>query len=116
MGRTGQPALFEEISGETKRSDLMPISTAPYKRKYAHTKSRGREGTVTCGICGREVPRYKTFIMRKGFRITDPLILQQVDRRYIHMTQQIMRLCPSCARFRGIAQPGKSVRKKHMGF
>jgi len=94
----------------------MPISTAPYKREYAHTKSRGREGTVTCGICGRQVPRYKTFITRKGFRITDPLILQQVDRRYIHMTQQVMRLCPSCARFRGISQPGKSVRKKHMGF
>ncbi|MDI6798507.1 MAG: hypothetical protein QMD12_00710 [Candidatus Aenigmarchaeota archaeon] len=92
----------------------MPISTAPYRRKYAHTKSRGREATVSCGVCGREVPRYKTFTVTKGLRITDPLILQQVDKRFIHMMRSRMRLCPSCARFWGIAQPGKSVRKKHM--
>jgi ribosomal protein S26 len=90
----------------------MPISTAPYKRKYAHTKSRGRESTVRCSACKREVPRYKTFTLRKGFRITDPLILQQVDKRMIHLLSRTVRLCPSCARFRGIAQPGKSVRKK----
>jgi len=93
----------------------LPISTAPYKRKYAHTKSRGRETTVTCGVCGREVPRYKTFIVRRGFRISDPVVLQQVDRRMIHMMGSTMRLCPACARFRGVSQPGKSVRKKHMG-
>lgn len=92
----------------------MPISTAPYHRRYAHTKSRGHEGNVTCGICGRQVPRYKTFIQHKGFRITDPAILQQVDRRMIHLMQHDIRLCPSCARFQGVVQPGKSVRKKHM--
>jgi small subunit ribosomal protein S26e len=92
----------------------MPVSTAPYRRKYSHTKSRGREGTVVCGICGRQVPRYKTFVIRKGLRITDPLILQQTDKRFIHMMSRTMRLCPSCARFHGISQPGKSVRKKHM--
>jgi len=92
----------------------MPISTVPYTRKYAHTKSRGRESTVTCDVCGREVPKYKTFTKMRGFRISDPLILQQVDRRMIHMMQRRMRLCPSCARFQGVVQPGKSVRKKHM--
>lgn len=92
----------------------MPISTAPYKRKYAHTKSRGRESTVTCSICGREVPKYKTFTLTKGFRISDPLILRQVDRRMIHLMKRKVRLCPSCARFQGISQPGKSVRKKHL--
>ncbi len=93
----------------------MPISTAPYKRTYAHTKTRGREATVKCEYCGRDVPRYKTFVITKGFRITDPLILQQIDRRMIHFSTRKIRVCPSCARFRGIAQPGKSVRKKHMG-
>lgn len=92
----------------------MPISTSPYKRKYAHTKSRGREITITCDVCGREVPKYKTFTIYKKFRITDPLILQQVDKRMIHLMSRRMRVCPACARFRGIVQPGKSVRKKHM--
>lgn len=92
----------------------MPISTAPYKRSYKHTKRRGRETTVSCGICGREVPRYKTFTIYRKFRITDPLILKQVDRRMIHLMGRRIRVCPACARFRGIAQPGKSVRKKHM--
>ena len=31
----------------------MPISTAPYKRTYQHTKSRGKEGRVRCGLCGK---------------------------------------------------------------
>jgi ribosomal protein S26 len=88
----------------------MPISTAPYRRKYWHTKTRGREVPVNCG---REVPRYKTFVITKGFRISDPLILQQVNKRMIHLMQRKIRVCPSCARFRGIVQPGKSIRKKH---
>lgn len=92
----------------------MPISTAPYTRKYAHTKSRGSESTVRCDFCQREVPKYKTFSVTRGFRISDPAILQQVDRRMIHLMQRRMRACPSCARYRGIVQPGKSVRKKHM--
>jgi small subunit ribosomal protein S26e len=92
----------------------LPISTVPYKRHYSHTKSRGKEGTVTCNICGREVPKWKTFTQFKGMRISDPLVLQQVDRRMIHMMTRKVRLCPSCARYQGISQPGKSVRKKHM--
>jgi small subunit ribosomal protein S26e len=92
----------------------MPISTAPYKRTYRHTKKRGREATIKCDFCGREVPRYKTFTLTKGFRISDPLILQQVDKRMLHLLRRKLRVCPACARFRGIVRPGKSVRKKHL--
>lgn len=92
----------------------MPISTSPYRRKYWHTKSRGSESTVKCEFCGRNIPKYKTFILTKGFRISDPTIMQQVDRRFVHMLTRKVRACPSCARFRGIVQPGRSIRKKHM--
>lgn len=92
----------------------MPVSTAPYTRKYWHTKTRGKEQTVTCGFCGRLVPRYKTFTKTKGFRITDPTILQSIDRRQVHLFKQKVYVCPSCARFRGVVQRGKSIRKKHM--
>ena len=90
----------------------MPISTAPYKRTYKHTSTRGRERTVKCDFCGREVPRWKTFVVEKGMRLNDPLILKQVDKRYIHMLRRKVRVCPKCARFYGIVKPGKSVRKK----
>ena len=93
----------------------MPISTAPYKRTYKHGKTRGREIRVTCDACGKKVPRYKTFVVTRGFSIRDPLILKQIDKRMIHVSYRKMRLCPACARFRGIVQPGKSVRKKKKG-
>jgi ribosomal protein S26 len=92
----------------------MPISGAPYTRKYQHTKSRGHEGTVTCGYCGRQVPRYKTLIKFKGFRITDPTILQAVDRSQMHMFNQKIYVCPSCARSHNIVQAGRTARKKHL--
>lgn len=90
----------------------MPISKAPYKRTYKHVSSRGRETLVICDGCGRQVPRYKTFPARRGMRINDPMIMQQVNKRMIHMMSKIVRYCPSCARFRHIVQPGKAVRKK----
>ncbi len=92
----------------------MPISKAPYKRTYAHTKSRGGESTVTCGYCGKKVPRYKTFVKFRGFRINDPAVLQQIDKRHMHFTRQKIYVCPACARFHKIVKPGKSVRKKHL--
>ncbi|HIQ49723.1 MAG TPA: hypothetical protein EYH56_00850 [Nanoarchaeota archaeon] len=92
----------------------MPISVAPYTRKYEHTKRRGRESTVLCGFCGKKVPRYKTIVTYRGFRITDPLILQSVDKRMVHLFKQKIYVCPSCARFHGIVQKGKTVRKKHL--
>lgn len=92
----------------------MPVSKAPYTRSYAHTKSRGHENLVDCGYCGKKVPRYKTFIKYRGFRINDPTLLQQIDKRHMHFTSQKMYICPSCARFHKIVKPGKTVRKKHL--
>ncbi|HLE07779.1 MAG TPA: hypothetical protein VI933_04130 [archaeon] len=92
----------------------MPVSSAPYTRKYEHTASRGHEGLVTCGYCGRQVPRYKTFTKFKGFRINDPTILAAVDRSQMHFFQQKMYVCPSCARFHKIVQRGKTKMKSHM--
>lgn len=102
-------------SGIYTRGGKMPISTAPYKRSYKHTKSRGREKTVKCDACGRTVPRYKTFVKFQGMRIRDPAILRQMDRRMLHLMRKKLRLCPACARFRKVSQPGKSVRKKYGG-
>ena len=93
----------------------MPVSKAPYTRKYQHTQSRGHETLVTCGFCGKKVPRYKTFVKYGGFRINDPAILQQTDRRFIHTSSQKMYACPKCARFYRIVKRGKSVQKKHLG-
>jgi small subunit ribosomal protein S26e len=93
----------------------MPISEAPYTRHYEHTKSRGHEGLVTCGYCGRQVPRYKTFTKFRGFRITDPTVLAAIDRQFIHTFSQKMYVCPSCARFHKIVQRGKTRQKSHLG-
>lgn len=92
----------------------MPISTAPYKRQYQHSKKRGHEGTVACGSCGKMVPRWKTFVTYRGFRITDPTILKQIDRRMLHLMGGQTRVCPGCARSQHIVNKGRSVRKKHM--
>ena len=91
----------------------MPVSEAPYKRKYEHTHARGSESVVECAFCGRRLPRYKAFVMTRGFFINDPTLKKQIDPKYVHTFQRKYYVCPSCARFRGIAQPGKSVRKKH---
>lgn len=93
----------------------MPISTAPYKREYKHTKHRGREKMVKCDACGRQVPRYKTFVKMQGMAIRDPAILRQIDRRMVYLMRKKLRLCPACARFRGVSKPGKSKRKKYEG-
>lgn len=75
-----------------------------YKRGYKHTGGRGHQGTVLCGYCGRIVPRHKTFTVHKGFRISDPLLRQEVDPRNISLGSQKIYACPSCARHRGIVQ------------
>jgi len=66
-------------------------------------------------MCGRKVPRWKTIAVVRGFRINDPLILQQVDKRFIHLQSRKIRVCLKCARFYGYVQKGKSVRKKYGG-
>jgi len=91
-----------------------PISKAPYKRTYKHTSQRGKETRVRCDKCGNLVPRWKTFTAYRGFRIRDPVILKQIDKRMLHLMSKKMRVCPKCARFYHIVQRGKSVRKKHM--
>ncbi len=77
---------------------------APYKRGYTHTKSKGAESVVDCGYCGRKVPRWKTFVTYKGFRINDPVIKKQMDPRAMSMFSRKMYACPACARYRGIVQ------------
>jgi small subunit ribosomal protein S26e len=90
----------------------MPISKAPYKRTYQHTKSRGNEYHIPCDLCNGLYPRYKTFVIRRKFIINDPLILSNVDKNLISTNSVVLRVCPKCARFLGIVQPGKAVRKK----
>jgi small subunit ribosomal protein S26e len=80
-----------------------------YKRGWGHTKTRGHESTVTCDFCGRKVPKYKTFTVFKGFRITDPVVRQELRKQNINMYSTVSkaRACPACARHRNI------VRKKN---
>jgi ribosomal protein S26 len=80
-----------------------------YKRGWSHTKTRGKEGTVTCGFCGRRVAKYKTFPTFKGFSLNDPVIkaeLGQRARRGMSLMSAKVYACPACARHRNI------VRKK----
>ncbi|MBI2578180.1 MAG: hypothetical protein HYW26_00560 [Candidatus Aenigmarchaeota archaeon] len=81
---------------------------APYKRGYHHTKSKGHESTVSCGYCSKSVPRWKTISVIKSFRITDPVLRKQIDRRFVSTFGRKMYVCPSCARFRGIVKIGRS--------
>lgn len=76
-----------------------------YKRGWGHTKSRGKEGTVSCGFCGRMVPKYKTFPTVKGFGITDPVLRKELGKS-MQLIQNKIYACPACARHRNI------VRKK----
>ena len=85
---------------------------APYKRGYSHTKSKGKESVVDCAYCGRRVPRWKTFVKYKGFRINDPTLRKQIDRRFVSSVQSKMYVCPACARFRGIVQVGRSRKSR----
>lgn len=78
--------------------------SAPYKRGYHHTKSKGHESRVVCGFCGRQVPRWKTIASYRGFSITDPVLRKQIDRRFVSTFQRKTYACPSCARFRGIVK------------
>jgi len=80
-----------------------------YKRGWHHTKTRGKESVVSCGFCGRKVPKYKTFSVVRSFRISDPLLRKEFgshDRRGLSLLQKKIHACPACARHRNI------VRKK----
>jgi len=78
-----------------------------YKRGWHHTRGRGKESIVSCGFCGRKVPKYKTFPVMKGLRISDPIIKKEFGfSRGFSLFQGKMYACPACARHRNI------VRKK----
>jgi len=76
-----------------------------YTRGWEHTKMRGREHVINCSFCGRLVPKYKTFSVVRGLRITDPVIKKALKNSRFFSGQK-MYACPSCARFQRI------VRKK----
>jgi len=77
-----------------------------YKRGWNHTKGRGKEGTTTCGFCGKKVPKYKTFAVARAFRITDPLLKRELGygKRSTSLLQSKMYACPACARHRNIVR------------
>lgn len=79
-----------------------------FKRGWHHTKTRGKETIINCSFCGRQVPKYKTFIIYKGFSIRDPLLKKEIRGRGRIMSIK-MYACPSCARFHRI------VKKKRRG-
>ena len=77
-----------------------------YKRGWQHTKGRGKESVITCGFCGRKVPKYKTFSVARAFRITDPLLKRELGygKRTSSLLQSKMYACPACARHRNIVR------------
>ncbi len=78
-----------------------------YKRGWHHTKARGKESTVFCGFCGKKVPKYKTFPIVRGLRISDPLLRRQfgsVGRMGLSLLQSKVYACPACARHRNIVR------------
>lgn len=78
-----------------------------YRRGWSHTKTRGKEGTVTCGFCGKKVPKYKTFPTFKGFSLNDPVIRAELGsqgRRGMTLMTTKIYACPACARHRNIVK------------
>ncbi|MFH0957026.1 MAG: hypothetical protein V1813_04160 [Candidatus Aenigmatarchaeota archaeon] len=86
----------------------MPVNQG-YKRGWKHGRARGKEQTITCSYCGRLVPKYKTFSVTRGFRITDPLLRDALGAqgRSISLMNSRMHACPGCARHRHIVRKKK---------
>ena len=81
-----------------------------FKRGWNHTKTRGKESIVTCGFCGRKVPKYKTFSTFKGFRISDPMLRKELGARGsrgLTLSMSKVSACPACARHRNIVKKRK---------
>ncbi len=57
------------------------------------------------------MPKYKTFSVVKGFRISDPMIRKEIGygggRGIPMFMQNKMRACPACARHRNIVRRKK---------
>lgn len=76
-----------------------------YKRGWTHTKKRGSEHTITCSFCGKKVPKYKTFPVTRGFKISDPVLRKEIGaRKVFSLSFNKMYACPACARHRGIVR------------
>ncbi|MBN1896845.1 MAG: hypothetical protein JW789_03930 [Candidatus Aenigmarchaeota archaeon] len=86
----------------------MPVNKG-YTRGWKHGKGRGKESTVTCTFCGTKVPKYKTFTVVRGFRITDPQLKEELGNRGrgISLLSNKMHACPGCARHRHIVRRKK---------
>lgn len=84
------------------------MSRAPYRRVHKHGKGRGNEATVICGMCGKKVPKYKTFAKHKGFFLDDPSLQKEISRKDVMTPVKKMYVCLSCARRKRISQPLKS--------
>lgn len=95
----------EGAEADTQGAEIMAKKEF-YKRGWHHTKHRGKESTVACGFCGRIVPKYKTFAVKKGLKLTDPVLRKALGKRKISLLTEKLYACPSCARFHRI------VRKK----
>ncbi len=80
-----------------------------YRRGWHHTKTRGKETLVTCGFCGRKVPKYKTFAVYRGFSISDPTLRKELGRGRFSLSSSKIYACPACARHRKIV---KKARRK----
>lgn len=85
---------------------------APYKREYKQSSARGKDYIIRCDGCGRKVPRFKTFVAYRGFRI-DPELERKIGKKNVHVFQQKMHYCPKCARNIGIVQPGKLGKRRY---
>ncbi len=88
------------------------MAEAPYKRTYKHAKGRGSEQTVVCSLCGKKVPKYKTFTKKKGFFITDPSVKREVSDSNLLLPRKKIYICPQCARHKKISQPGRSRKSR----
>ncbi|NPA38583.1 MAG: hypothetical protein GXN99_02185 [Candidatus Nanohaloarchaeota archaeon] len=87
----------------------MPEFEGAYDRSWKQAKQRGKSTMVTCGYCGRKVPRFKAFVVYKGFNITDPSLRRLLDKNtFTGGFRRKIYVCPSCARFHGIRQKGKN--------
>ncbi len=91
------------------------MTKAPYKREYKQSSGRGKDYTIRCDGCGRNVPRFKTFVSYSGLRL-DPELVRLVGKKNVHIYMQKKYYCPKCARNFGIVQPGKLGKRKRGEF
>ncbi len=85
---------------------------APYKRVHKHGRGRGTESMVICSFCGKKVPKYKTFLKKSGFSISDPTMKKEITKNSLMLPSKRLYVCLSCARHRKISLPGKSRKSK----